>query len=134
MLERWKNVNSFFARVTQDDFVMLLHWGIEQILEVLEEPADDQGPVTTCYIWVVTEWIIHCGCILYEVITSPDQSEMPPEVLERGSLCKDIPLQGLQRWEFWKESLSKLEGDSLITSRIQEAIAAMEEVEKQQQS
>ncbi|CAH0042625.1 unnamed protein product [Clonostachys rhizophaga] len=130
-LARWKSVNSFLARVTTDDYVELLNSGIDQVAIALESEPAKQEPVAACYIWVATEWIIHCGSIIFKLMQG--NPKISYDLQGTGSLCKDAPPQSTQRWEFWKERLAEFKGDTLITSRVQETIKVMNEIQSNKQ-
>ncbi len=89
-----------------------------------------------------TEWLTQCGQLLRKDLASAEPlSERDKASLRPGPLCEGIPVQGLERWEFWRSRLAELasaepragedgagqptpSGASL--ARIAQAIAAMD--------
>ncbi|CAI6081807.1 unnamed protein product [Clonostachys chloroleuca] len=131
VLERWKNLNSFLARLPGDDSIFFVRLGLGQVggaLEVVPPESDSQLPLTECKIWAGTEWIIHCGRRIFKAVTSKDSPENT--IPDPGPLLGDIPKQSNERWEFWKKRLTQIAGDYPTTAnRIQQALDAMKEAE-----
>ncbi|KAI1196933.1 hypothetical protein F5X97DRAFT_325026 [Nemania serpens] len=131
-LIRWKNQNSFVARLTITSFCPGLVFRISQLKAVLEEPAA-QGPIQECRLWVACEWIIRCADVIYQAMIT---EKNPDVAFNTGSLCgNDIPHFGIDRWEFWKkrfgeisEGAKDLKLDITIDERIPNTIKSMGEV------
>ncbi|KAI0378644.1 hypothetical protein F5Y04DRAFT_142704 [Hypomontagnella monticulosa] len=134
---KWKNLNSFVARVTSTGFAPWLNLPIWQLRVALEEPPL-KGPLLECQLWVASEWIIYCADLIFEDVNSKEElNEAMARVLRRGSLCADKPPLGIERWEFWKKRFSDLSADadslglnSTLSERMTEALKKMESVEK----
>ncbi|CAG9989568.1 unnamed protein product [Clonostachys byssicola] len=131
VLERWKNLNSFLARLPGDDYLFFLRLGLGQVggaLEVVPPESDSQLPLAECKIWTGTEWIIHCGRRIFKAVASKDSPENT--IPDPGPLLGDIPKQSIERWEFWKKRLTQIAADYPTTAnRIQQALDAMKEAE-----
>lgn len=134
MLEKWQNLNSFLARFSSRGYAPWLGLAIWQIREGLEEPPandDYDDPLAACRIWVATEWITQCGCLIYKEMDSKYEPDQAPDSSENsGSLCRDIPSLDTKRWEFWHSRLVQIEGKTSDPSKMREAIDAMKEVEQ----
>ncbi|KAI1085365.1 hypothetical protein F5B20DRAFT_518050 [Whalleya microplaca] len=131
---RWRNQNSFAARLTTPSFAPWLTLPLWQLRKALEEPPT-KGPVQECRVWVACEWIIRCA----EIILDGMDFEHPPSTaLQTGSLCgDDIPQLGVERWEFWKKRFGEIAADaenlelgSAIVERISDARKRMDGIQK----
>ncbi|XDG07215.1 hypothetical protein ABKA04_006830 [Annulohypoxylon sp. FPYF3050] len=133
-MNKWKNQNSFAARLTRPDWAPWLNLPIWQLRSALEEPPL-KGPVQECRVWIATEWLIRCTEKLLEYQGS---GQGPLNVLKTGSLCsEDIPQLGTSRWEFWKKRLGEFaanaesfEFEGVILERISETLKRMEAAQK----
>jgi hypothetical protein len=132
---RWKNLNSFVARLTSTCFAYWLHFPIWQLRGALEEPPV-KGSAMECRIWVASVWIIHCADIIYEDMNSNEKlNENEARAIGTGTLGNDIQPLSVERWEFWKKRFSKLAADagSLglgtdIIGKISDALKSMDAV------
>ncbi|KAI0161952.1 hypothetical protein GGR52DRAFT_561811 [Hypoxylon sp. FL1284] len=127
---RWKNLNSFIARLSSNGFVPGMSFPIWQLREALEDPATGVSKVVMeCRIWVACEWIINCANIIFEDMNSKiELDEGSARALRGGPLYDGKPLS-LDRWSFWKRRLSQLSSDmagSDITARIANALDCMD--------
>ena len=133
---KWKNLNSFVARLTRTDFSPWLNLPIWVLREALEE-TPVKGPEMECRIWVVSEWIIHAANSLFEYMSVEDElDESSTRALATSHLCSNVKPLSIERWEFWKRRLSELavdvgtQGlDSALTARISDALKTMNAVE-----
>lgn len=133
-MNKWKNQNSFNARLTGPEWAPWLNFPIWQLRSALEEPPL-KGPVQECRVWIATEWLIRCAEKLLEYQGS---GQGPLNVLKTGSLCsEDIPQLGISRWEFWKKRLGEFaanaesfEFEGVILERISESLKRMEAAQK----
>ncbi|OTA94725.1 hypothetical protein M434DRAFT_394512 [Hypoxylon sp. CO27-5] len=133
---KWKNFNSFVARVTSTGFAPWLSFPIWQLRTALEEPPV-KGSAMDCRLWVASEWIIHCADIIFEDISSlKDPDEGLARSLSAGPLYDGKALLGAERWKFWKRRFSelnadsgKLELDNAVSNRILEALERMDKIE-----
>ncbi|CAH0030142.1 unnamed protein product [Clonostachys rhizophaga] len=117
ILERWKNLNSFLARLPGDDSIFFVRLALGQLEGALEVPlaeSDSQLPWTECKIWTGTEWIIHCGRRIFKAVASKDSPENT--IPNPGPLSGDIPKQSVERWEFWKKRLAQIAVDYPTTA------------------
>ncbi|CAG8159173.1 unnamed protein product [Penicillium salamii] len=138
-VEAWKRLNSFASRLLADDFrhwIPLAWWEITAGLETAsQDPTEFEWR-----LWVVTEWLIQCGDLLFKDLSSPEELDSGVLASVRpGPLCADVHPMSLQRWEFWLSRLMELssgrytvEGGSKEVelsassiSRIEQAIGAM---------
>lgn len=131
MLESWKNLNSFLARLPGDDSIFFICLELGQLGGALEVPlaeSDSHLRWTECKIWTGTEWITHCGSRIFKAVASKDSPENT--IPDPGPLSGDIPKQSVERWEFWKKRLIQIAGEYPTTARrIQQALDAMKEAE-----
>ncbi|KAI3327721.1 hypothetical protein HD806DRAFT_332679 [Xylariaceae sp. AK1471] len=131
---RWKNQNSFAARLTSPSFFPWLVLPIWQLRTALEEPPA-RGSVQECRVWVACEWILHCAETIYQNMNS---GHGPDTAFSTGSLCgDDIPHFGIGRWNFWKKRFGEISADAenlklehAIVERISDTIKRMETVQK----
>lgn len=104
----WKNMNSFTARLTTDNFAPWLTFPFWQIRDALEVGVE-KGPVLQCRVWVATEWILRCGTIIFEEVTSSRPlDEQTLKYLAVGPLCKGISVRSQERLDFWEKRLTEL--------------------------
>ena len=131
-------MNSFAPRLLVDDFKHWIDFAWWEITVGLENAPQDPTEFEW-RLWVVTEWLIQCGGLLFKDLSSTE--ELQEEVLASvrpGPLCADVHPMSLQRWQFWISRLMELsggrytvEGGSEVAlsaksiSRIELAIAAM---------
>ncbi|KAI1213843.1 uncharacterized protein F4807DRAFT_409338 [Annulohypoxylon truncatum] len=132
---RWKNQNSFAARLTGPSFAPWLTLPIWQLREALETPPA-KGARQECRVWVACEWILRCAEIIFEDMNSDEE---PNNAFQTGSLCgEDIPQFSIKRWEFWKKRLGEIAADAEslklegpILERISDTVMRMETVQKE---
>ncbi|KAI1497566.1 hypothetical protein F5X99DRAFT_396471 [Biscogniauxia marginata] len=130
---RWKNQNSFAARLTSESYGPWLNFPIWQLRTALEEPPA-RGPAQECRVWVACEWILRCAEPIYDDMR---EGGRPDRARGTGSLCGgDIPDLGLERWEFWKKRFREIAADaenlkleSAIVERISDTLKRMDAVE-----
>ncbi|KAI4862153.1 hypothetical protein F4820DRAFT_431489 [Hypoxylon rubiginosum] len=109
---RWRNYNSFIARITRDDFNFWLVLPVWQLRETLEEPPV-KGSAMRCRIWVASEWIIHCADHIFNFMnTKDDVDESTARAFKGGPLYDGRPPLSVERWEFWKQRFSALLTDA----------------------
>ncbi|RDL35973.1 uncharacterized protein BP5553_06585 [Venustampulla echinocandica] len=133
---KWKNLNSFVARLTSTGFAPWLHLPIWQLRTALEEPPVE-GSAMECRLWVASEWIIYCADPIFKYMTPNEElDEGTARALRTGTLCDGKSPLGVERWGFWKKRFSKfaadasgLKLDSAITGRISNALNIMDAVE-----
>uniref|UniRef100_A0A0B7KBK9 Uncharacterized protein n=1 Tax=Bionectria ochroleuca TaxID=29856 RepID=A0A0B7KBK9_BIOOC len=122
MLESWKNLNSFLARLPGDDSIFFICLELGQLGGALEVPLAESDS------HLRTEWITHCGSRIFKAVASKDSPENT--IPDPGPLSGDIPKQSVERWEFWKKRLIQIAGEYPTTARrIQQALDAMKEAE-----
>lgn len=134
---KWKNFNSFVARLTDTGFAPWLNLPIWQLRIALEEPVVAR-PAMECRLWVASEWILHCAGPIYKDMKSTEElDESTARALETGSLSEDVRPLSLERWAFWKKRFSEfaadsgcLKLDSVITRRMSDALKSMDAVEE----
>lgn len=132
---RWKNYNSFIARITRNDFDFWLALPIWQLRETLEEPPV-KGSEMRCRIWVASEWIIHCTDHIFNFVNTKEEiDESTARAYQGGSLYDGKPPLRVERWEFWKKRFleiatdaTSLELDGHTTVRISDALKIMDSV------
>ncbi|KAL8904591.1 MAG: hypothetical protein Q9171_006996 [Xanthocarpia ochracea] len=132
---KWKNLNSFIARLTSTGFAPWLNLPIWQLRMALEESAV-KGPAMECRVWVASEWIIQCAYPIFEDLNSKEElDESTARSLRTGPLCDNIPPMSLERWEYWKKRFSELATDasslgldSAIGVRISDVLKSMNAV------
>lgn len=132
--DKWKNQNSFAARLTSMEFSPWMNFPIWQLREALEE-STLEGPPQETRIWVACEWLIRCADIIHKYLI--EQEEPEDASLATGELCdSSIPQLGPKRWEFWKTRLREFLTDAEklnlcadISERVQEALDRMESVQ-----
>ncbi|CAJ2507303.1 Uu.00g084890.m01.CDS01 [Anthostomella pinea] len=134
---KWKNLNSFIARLTYTGFAPWLNLPIWQLREALEEPPVKSAAMN-CRLWVASEWILHCADVIYEDMKTGSQlGESTARSLRTGSLCDGETPLSLKRWAFWKKRFSELRADAdslgldraITTYRMTQALEAMDAVE-----
>ncbi|KAK1962213.1 hypothetical protein LY78DRAFT_587074 [Colletotrichum sublineola] len=110
----WRNLNSFAARLTTEDFSPWLNFPAWQLQGALDEPLDG-GPVLEARLWVVTEW---------------NDGDAAGEQTAEG---------GRDRLRRWKERLSEVLRDkersgldALLVERVEQAVREMEEFESEE--
>ncbi|KAI2778797.1 hypothetical protein F4815DRAFT_476678 [Daldinia loculata] len=134
---KWKNLNSFVARITSTDFAPWLVFPIWQLTMALEEPPVAGGAME-CRVWVATEWIIHCAAVLFEEMNSTEQlDDSTARAFMTGPLCDTEEPLSIKRWNFWKRRLLELStdtGDLALSGeardRISNALESMDYTEK----
>ncbi|KAJ3564024.1 hypothetical protein NPX13_g7989 [Xylaria arbuscula] len=106
---RWKNQNSFVARLTSPFFDPGYAFPLWQLRIALEEPPIN-GTGQECRLSNQTAF-------------------------KTGSLCRDIPHFSMDRWNFWKRRLAEISADAgnldlepAIVTRISDTIKIMEEI------
>ncbi|KAI8628014.1 hypothetical protein F5Y19DRAFT_486337 [Xylariaceae sp. FL1651] len=140
---RWKNQNSFAARLTGSSFAFFLFLPTCQLRVALEEPPM-KGPIQECRLWVACEWIIHCTEYIYKEFSKnlePKHDTAFRAAFRTGSICgDDVPILGVKRWEFWKKRLDEvaanavdLKLDNAVAERVSDTIRLMETVQKKAQ-
>ncbi|KAI1758785.1 hypothetical protein GGR53DRAFT_515895 [Hypoxylon sp. FL1150] len=136
LLSRWKNLNSFIARLARNGILPGIMYPIWQLRKALEEPPI-RGPALECQIWVASEWILNYADSIFEEMNCKDEvDEDTARILRGGSLYKGKSPLSLERWSFWKNRFSELSAnatslglDSAITTRISEALKSMDDIE-----
>ncbi|KAH6876350.1 hypothetical protein B0T10DRAFT_497880 [Thelonectria olida] len=122
---KWRNLNSFIARLTAATFSPWLNLPIWQLRSALEEEPK-KGTAMDCRLWVASEWILQCGELVYDEITSNRElDEWSARALGGGPLYESqVPLS-LARWQFWmarfqnlSENAVGLELDASVIARI----------------
>ncbi|KAK2008858.1 hypothetical protein LZ32DRAFT_539114 [Colletotrichum eremochloae] len=113
-ISAWRNLNSFVASLTTEDFSPWLNFPAWQLQGALDEPLDG-GPVLETRLWVVTEW--------------NDGDAAGEQTAERGR----------DRLRRWKERLSEVLRDkersgldALLVERVEQAVRKMEEFESEE--
>ncbi|KAI0105630.1 hypothetical protein F4776DRAFT_474283 [Hypoxylon sp. NC0597] len=132
---KWKNLNSFVARVTATGFAPWLTFPFWQLRTALEEPPV-KGLAMNCRLWVACEWVIHCAGIISEEMNSiKDLDESLARSLSGGSLYDGKELLGTERWEFWKRRFSEINADAgklgldtAVTKKVVDALKKMDEI------
>ncbi|KAI1118585.1 hypothetical protein F5Y14DRAFT_462542 [Nemania sp. NC0429] len=132
---RWKNQNSFAARLTSASFHPGLIFPIGQLRTALEAPTA-KGPIQECRLWVACEWIIHCAGVIYNDMVT---EQNPDSAFKTGSLCRPgMPHFGTERWEFWKKRFGEISKDAKnlklgnsMVERISAAVEIMNEAQKE---
>jgi hypothetical protein len=133
---KWKNLNSFVARITNNDFAPWLTFPIWELRSALECPIDKRTSVKSCRIWVATEWILRCGDIIYDDMSSQEQlDEDTSVVIAPGFLCECMSPRSIQRWEFWRKRFldivsewDRLELEGVTRDRVSNAAMKMDAV------
>ncbi|KAI1772962.1 hypothetical protein F4818DRAFT_424505 [Hypoxylon cercidicola] len=134
---RWKNLNSFVARLPSHGFIPGINFPVWQLREALEEPPVE-GRALECQIWVATEWIINCADILFDEMNSKEEPDKDTaRAFRGGSLYDGRPPFSLERWAFWKTRFSELSAnatslglDSATIARISDALKSMDSVKE----
>lgn len=86
-------------------------FSIWQLRIALEEPPVE-GNAMECRLWVATEWLIHCAKIIFNDLTLDEEVDANTErPMGLGSLCPNVPVLSLERWNFWKSRITALTGD-----------------------
>lgn len=136
LLSRWKNLNSFVARLSSSGIAPGITYPIWQLREALEEPPL-QGPAMECRIWVASEWIINYADAIFEEMNSKEEvDEDTARVLQGGTLYKGKPPLSPERWTFWRDRFTALLTgalslglNSVVATRISDALRSMDSIE-----
>lgn len=131
---KWRNLNSFAARLTSNSYSPWMNMPIGQLRGALEEPSPG-GSSQETRLWVACEWLIRCSDVIHNYLIEEEEPE--DAHLATGELCdSSIPQLGPQRWEFWKRRLrevladaEKLKLGAEISERVQGALDRMESVQ-----
>lgn len=106
-LDAWKRFNSFASHLLSDNvmpWIVLPYW---EIRTALETPLPQDPAAFECGLWVATEWLMRCGQLLRRDLGSAEAlSEREEASIAPGPLCEGISPQGLERWEFWRSTLT----------------------------
>ncbi|KAK6210009.1 hypothetical protein QIS74_11593 [Colletotrichum tabaci] len=123
----WKNLNSFTARLTTQDFAPWLNFPGWQLQSALDE-SPDKGMILESRLWVATEWVIRCGSLVFQDMISARPHDDAVEEATEG--------QGLGKLRRWKKRFSELLEDkvrlgldTVLVDRIEQTIKQMEEFE-----
>lgn len=110
-VSRWKNLNSFAARITTSSFAPWLTFPTWQLRSALEEELD-KGPVLDSRLWTATEWVLFCGEIVVEYMAYEEElDEALARALATGPLCFDVNPRSVERVEFWKKRLLEVSAE-----------------------
>ncbi|KAI1079784.1 hypothetical protein F5B20DRAFT_542408 [Whalleya microplaca] len=134
---KWKNLNSFVARLTSTDFAPWMNLPIWQLRTALEEPPE-RGSTMECRVWAASEWLIQCANVILDEMDSKEElDESTARAIKTGPLFDGNPPLSVERWEFWRKRLSEisndtssLELDSAISERISDALKSMDAVKR----
>ncbi|KAM5376400.1 hypothetical protein ACJZ2D_005454 [Fusarium nematophilum] len=133
VLDKWKNFNSFLARLSSPEFAPWLSFPVWELQEALEEPLSREGPLTNCRVWVASRWIIRSGGILLKVM----RDESRTAVSGPGKLCNDTSPRSIERWEFWMKRFFEIGADPsslglepATAVKVEEALKAMKDLDK----
>ncbi|KAF3065045.1 hypothetical protein GL218_01775 [Daldinia childiae] len=97
---KWKNLNSFVARITSTDFAPWLVFPIWRLTMVLEEPPV-AGSAMEWRAWVETDWIIRCVAVLFKEMNSIEQLDGSTAcAFMTGPPCDTEEPLGMKRWNF----------------------------------
>lgn len=141
-LTKWKNLNSFAARLTSQEFAPWFSFRISAMRTAFESEAAT-GDIMNCRLWVASEWLLRCGDIIFEDMCSQETHKESFGVPSGpGSLCpSDIPALSLKRWEFWKKRLLEIGADrknmelgDASCGRILDTLQIMSIIEEQHRS
>ncbi|WQF76759.1 Putative oxopyrrolidine biosynthesis cluster protein G [Colletotrichum destructivum] len=123
----WKNLNSFTARLTTEDFAPWLNFPIWQLQSALDE-SPDKGIILESRLWVATEWAIRRGSLVFQDIIFARPHKDAVEEATEG--------QGLGKLRLWKKRFSELLEDKellgldiVLVHRIEQTVKEMEEFE-----
>ncbi|KAK6528501.1 hypothetical protein TWF281_009742 [Arthrobotrys megalospora] len=107
---KWKNLNSFVARLTSEQYNPWFNLPIWQLRTALEY-APIRGAAMDTRIWVASEWILQCGKLVFEQMTSGNElDEESAAILETGTLSTTDKALSLERWQFWRDRFLFLSG------------------------
>lgn len=106
----WQHLNTFLACFTSEGYTHLLHLGIRQIMEGLEQSFQDPASINY-HVLAAADWIACCPRILKEAMERPcrPQNGLPDEDAAQdlivmqgvGELCPgNIRPRSLERWLF----------------------------------
>ncbi|KAF2965658.1 hypothetical protein GQX73_g7920 [Xylaria multiplex] len=130
---RWKNQNSFVARLTSAFFDPGSTFPIWQLRTALEEPPTN-GPAEECRLWVACEWVIRCSRIIHK---NMDSGLSDDAAFSTGSLCRDVPHFSIDRWNFWKKRFAEISVDAkkldvgpAVVARMSKTMEIMEGIGK----
>ena len=129
-IEIWKRWNSFVSGIVARGCEQWIVYGYYEIRDALETASHDEptsfDPMTVfeCKLWVATQWLIRCGCILFQDTKKPPGSYTAKETtsIRPGPLCGDLPSFSIQRWDFWLSRLMELAGKR-STTRLKDGTA-----------
>lgn len=99
-------------------YIAWLPFPIWQLHFTLESPTI-KGPGMDCRLWVASEWILRCGCmILKEMCLYETREESIAKAIPTGPLCKDLPPWSVDRWKFRKTRFREIadNGEDLALS------------------
>ncbi|KAJ4328962.1 hypothetical protein N0V84_000533 [Fusarium piperis] len=120
---KWKNFNSFAARITTSSFAPSLTFPIWQLRSALEmgleddlsDDSDDtgeeqdKGPAIDSRLWNATEWVLFCGEIVFRDMSSKEElDEDLARAFMPGLLCFDINPRSVERVKFWRKRLLQI--------------------------
>jgi hypothetical protein len=133
---RWKNLNSFLARLAGNGIIDVPIYAYWEFRYDLESPSV-KGIVMDCRVWVASEWMIHCADGLFKAMNLKEKpSEDAARAFSTGPLCEHIPPWSVERWEFWKMRFAEIATeagslglDSAMTVRISDALKSMHAAE-----
>lgn len=136
-IPRWKNFHSFAARLESSNPNPPLDFPIWMLRASLESPLM-KGEVDASEVWVASEWVIRCGDLLFQMMTSNKALDpRDARAVKTGSLYIDKPPLSIGRWEFWKKRFSEivadandLEFDSATIAHVSVALERMDAVDK----
>jgi hypothetical protein len=133
---RWKNLNSFLARLAGNGIIHVPIFAYWEFRYDLESPSV-KGTRMDCRVWCASEWMIHCADGLFERMNLKEKpSEDGARAFSTGPLAKHIPVWSMERWEFWKMRFAEIATeagslglDSAMTVRISDALKSMHAAE-----
>ncbi|KAJ5219674.1 hypothetical protein N7468_008878 [Penicillium chermesinum] len=109
----WRNFISFSARLWEAEVINCFNHSVYALRDTLEADEDDYGLELKWRVAAASEWIVHCGDMILEIIR--DNDFVHARTPAKGSLYDGKGKTEMYRWEFWKrrfeEVSGQLEGD-----------------------
>lgn len=111
-IQEWVSLNSFAARLLGASLQDWINFAVWELRAGLEEPLSTAA-AKDMHLTTASEWLLHAGKVLHaEGAKAKKLEDHEARVLASGSLLKDQSGATPQRWEFWKQRLAVLGGET----------------------
>ncbi|KAG8165961.1 hypothetical protein KVR01_004513 [Diaporthe batatas] len=129
--QEWVNLNSFVARLFGDgliDWDNYACWTLRDSLEAQDATTKD---LRESRLAAATQWFTHAALALFKVMREKTATESNHMYL-RSPVFSGDKVISLERWNFWKEQLQKVQGKDTGPEQKQiasQAVGAMDDAE-----